>query len=437
MHEDGSRKWLAPRSSDGRFYKRRRMLAWGLITLFAGLPYIQVGGKPIILLDLAAREFTFLGTTLLATDTLLLMLFMMTVFVSVFLLTALFGRVWCGWGCPQTVYMEFLFRPLERLVLGRDYRKSDSSHFSARRLVMYVLYLLVALALAHTFLSYFVGVDTLSVWMRRSPFEHPASFSVMAVTTLLIMIDFVYFREQMCTLACPYGRFQSALLDKQSLIIGYDVARGEPRGKPSDQTGDCIDCKACVVTCPTGIDIRKGLQMECVACTQCIDACDAIMDRLGKPRGLVKYTSEDQLASKPTSVWRTRPVIYTVLLIGLLASLTAAAAFRKDADITILRDKQSPYSVLPNDEVTNTLRVKIVNRTDSVKTYTVSLPMIEAARLASGNNPLEIASGATGTVQLLIILPRATFSDGRVKAQFHISDGDDFEEDVPYNLLGP
>src|SRR5690348_1587838 len=205
------------------------------MVVFFAIPYVKIGGKPLMLLDLPRREFTFGGVTFLPTDTLLLMLLMMSILITVFLLTALFGRVWCGWSCPQTVYMEFLFRPIERWLEGG---RSGSMHLDSqgirgqmnpRRISKYAIYFVLALLLAHTFLAYFVGVDQLAVWVRRSPAQHPTSFALMALTTSAIMFDFSFFREQTCLVACPYGRWQSALLDKQSLIVAYDRNRGEPR----------------------------------------------------------------------------------------------------------------------------------------------------------------------------------------------------------------
>ena len=225
LNEDGSRRWLRPKPSHGKYFVRRRAVAYGLMFVFFIIPYLRMGGKPIILLDLPHREFTFFGTTFLPTDTLLLMLLTASILITIFLATALFGRVWCGWACPQTVYMEFLFRPIERWLEGgrSGSMQLDKLHLRgqlhARRLAKYAIYLALALFLAHTFLAYFVGVDQLAVWVRRSPVQHPTSFAIMALVTAAIMFDFTFFREQTCLVACPYGRFQSVLLDRQSLIV--------------------------------------------------------------------------------------------------------------------------------------------------------------------------------------------------------------------------
>ena len=233
LNEDGSRRWIRPKPSHGAHWKARRAVAAVLMVVFFAIPHLRVSGKPLILLDLPRRHFTLLGTTFLPTDTLLLMLLLATIVITIFLLTALFGRVWCGWACPQTVYMEFLFRPIERWVEGGRSGSlaldKERRHFHPRRLAKYAIYTVLALFLAHTFLAYFVGTEALAQWVTRSPAEHPTSFFIMAGTALAVFANFTYFREQTCSVACPYGRWQSVLLDKQSLIVAYDAKRGEPR----------------------------------------------------------------------------------------------------------------------------------------------------------------------------------------------------------------
>ena len=435
LNDDGSRRWLAPRLSEGRFYRRRRVVGYGLIALFCALPLITVNNQPAVLLDIAARRFVLFGVTFLATDTMLLMLLMISVFVGIFLLTALYGRAWCGWGCPQTVYLEFLFRPVERAILGREYRRTTLG-FTPRWLLLMLVWLLLALFIAHTFLAWFVGVDALKTWITQSPLEHPTGFLVMAATTGLMLLDFAWFREQMCTVACPYGRFQAALLDRRSTVIGYDTARGEPRGK-GDGAGDCIDCKACVVTCPTGIDIRDGLQMECVACAQCVDACDAIMTRLDRPLGLVRYASQSELAGDAQKPSRVRAVIYSAILLVLVGALVGFSLTRSEADISVLRGSRSPYEILPSGDISNSIKVRIQNRTGESRTYTVAVPGTPEGSVASADNPLEVAPSATGTIHLVIVLPADRFDHGQLPVTVRVTDDGSFETDLPYKLLGP
>lgn len=446
LNVDGSRRWIRPKPAYGKFFRRRRATAYALMLVFLLIPYIRMGGKPIVLLDLPRREFTLFGTTFLPTDTLLLMLLMMSILITVFLLTALFGRVWCGWGCPQTVYMEFLFRPIERWLEGG---RSGSLQLDAlgirgqlnpRRVAKYVIYFGLALLLAHTFLAYFVGVDQLAVWVRRSPVQHPTSFALMALTTSAIMFDFSFFREQTCLVACPYGRWQSALLDKQSLIVAYDRNRGEPRAKGKVRpagAGDCIDCGACVTTCPTGIDIRDGLQMECIHCTQCADACDEIMRRVNRPQGLIRYTSRAALEGEPVHKLRPRVVLYPLALAGSFGGFLFALGTKAPADVTLLRGLGEPYAIEADGRVANQVRVKIANRSRSDRQYAIRVDGIEGGSVIAPMNPLPVAAGHTEMATLFVMLPPQAFHDGERRVNFIIDDGAGFIDTVSYELVGP
>jgi cytochrome c oxidase accessory protein FixG len=411
------------------------------MALFAVAPWIKVGSKPLILLDLPQREFTLFFRTFLPTDGMLLMLLLLSIFVAIIWITALVGRAWCGWACPQTVYMEFLFRPIERWFEGRreDQLRLDQTGPNLRRVLKNVVFLALAFVLANVFLSYFVGPETLLGWMQLSPLEHATPFLVVAVTTALIFFDFAFFREQMCTTVCPYARIQSVLLDKQSLVVGYDRGRGEPRGKgrPVPGRGDCIDCRACVVTCPTGIDIRDGLQLECIACAQCADACDTIMSKIGKPAGLIRYGSQATLETRvPTRVLRPRVVVYPVLLALLLGALIAFGSERKLAEVTVLRGIGAPFTV--HDElVTGELRIKLQNRSDRTERFRIELVSAPAIRLIAPENPLEVRAGAQRTTAVFAVAPRREFVNGRREIELRVSTAEGFNVEVPYRLLGP
>jgi cytochrome c oxidase accessory protein FixG len=444
LNRDGSRRWLLPKLSPGRFWKRRRALAWVLIAVFTLIPYIRMNGKPLILLDIAHRRFTLFGATFLPTDTMLLMLLLVGIFLAIFLLTAVYGRVWCGWACPQTIYMEFLYRPIERLIEGgRGAQLRATGKLSVRQVVKHAVFVLLSMFLAHTFLAYFVGIGALRHWITRSPLEHPLAFVVMAGTTLLMLLDFGWFREQVCLVACPYGRFQSVLLDRRSLIVGYDTRRGEPRGilrlrrNGSGRWGDCIDCGACVVTCPTGIDIRDGLQMECIHCTQCMDACDAVMARIGRPLGLIRYSSKDELAGQPRRVLRPRILLYPLLLVLVWGGFGLALARREPVDVTVLRGLGVPFSVLPSGEVSDQIRIKIVNRRNTDQRYRIELAGAEGLKLVAPDNPLPVAAGKTETTTVFIVAARDVFDDGKRDIRFRISDDAGFSTSVPYRVLGP
>ena len=414
------------------------------MVVFVLIPHLQMGGKPLILLDVPRRQFTLFGTTFLPTDTVLLMLLLASIIITIFLLTALFGRVWCGWACPQTVYMEFLFRPIERWIeggrsgsLGLD---KERRHFHPRRLLKYAIYGVLALLLGHTFLAYFVGTEALAEWISRSPAEHPQSFLVMAGTAGAVFANFTYFREQTCLVACPYGRMQSALLDRQSMIVAYDVRRGEPRGKGkvrSPGAGDCIDCGACVITCPTGIDIRDGLQMECIHCTQCADACDDIMTRIGKPKGLIRYSSRELLEGHTRHVIRPRTVLYPLALAVFLGGFAYSLATRDAADVTVLGGAGEPFTRQDDGRIANQLRVKIVNRTNGDQDYRIEVVGASEGSVIVPQNPLAVATGQTAVTPLFILLPGTAFHDGEHRVTIRVSDRAGFLTEVPYRLVGP
>lgn len=444
LNEDGSRYWIRPRVSDGAWWKRRMVVGYALIAFFVTLPHLRWMGKPLILLNVPRREFTLLGTTFLPTDTLLLMLLLGSAIIAVFLFSALFGRVWCGWGCPQTVYMEFVFRPIERLLEGgrSGSLALDKANgvVSPRRILKYLIYIPICLGLAHTFLAYFVGTDTLAEWIRLSPTEHPTPFIVMAVTTALIFIDFGWFREQTCLIACPYGRWQSALIDKRSMIVAYDAKRGEPRRSGKERgadAGDCVACNACVFTCPTGIDIRNGLQMECVHCTQCIDACDHVMEALHKPKGLIRYVSQDGLAGGSVSLLRPRVVIYSLALLATVSGLGLTLATRKTAEVIVLRSSSEPYSVEGDGRIANQLRVKIVNRANDRHVYNVAVTGLTGGAIIAPELPLTVEAGGQRTTSVFVVAPFAAFKGGRLAVSLRVSDGADFTREYPFVLLGP
>lgn len=463
LNRDGSRRWIKPRVVAGRFWKARRIVAYALIALFVSLPWITISGKPAVLLDIVHREFTLFGRTFLPTDTLLLMLVVVGIFLSVFFATALLGRVWCGWACPQTVYMEFVFRPIQRWAEGAPGSRSKPSLPGLRKGVQYGLYVIIAFFLAHTFLSYFVGVDALRHWIFQSPGEHFTGFLVVMFVTAAMLFDFVFFREQTCIVACPYGRFQSVMLDRNSLIVSYDPKRGEPRGKAgkskpvhgdlhlkvvgegsaapaegsAERSGDCVDCSLCVQVCPTGIDIRQGLQMECINCAQCIDACDSVMDKLKRPRGLIRYSSQNAIDRKPVRLLRPRIVLYPAILLVVFSVLVWRLATMQEAYVWIVRGRGLPYNTLPSGEIANQLKVRIVNRSPEERAYTLEMISPAGGRIMMDRNPIVVSKGELLEEGFVVAMPPGSFPGGRVEATFQVTDGKDVKITRTYKLLGP
>ena len=445
LDKDGSRRWMKPRISVGKWFRRRQILAYVLMVIFVAIPHLRISGKPLIRLDIIAREFTFLGHTFLPTDTLLLALLMLSAFVGIVFLTTVMGRAWCGWACPQTVYIEFLFRPLDRLfegTVGKGGKAKRELGFAAQ-VLRFVCYVVITSFLAHTFLAYFVGTEKLAEWLWGSPLNHPVAFAFMLTTTVLLTYDFFYFREQTCMIACPYGRFQSVMLDRQSLIVAYDDKRGEPRKKgkrtATSNAGDCVDCNRCVTVCPTGIDIRDGLQMECINCTQCIDACDDVMDKVGLPTGLIRYTSQEALDGRPWKLLRIRTIAYPILLAVLLTGFAFAVASKYSFDARIIRGKGAPFSLNVDGNTTNSFSMRIVNRSSQSQSYelsvvspdSVSLEIIEPQRL-------NLDTQQSALIPFQLQFPTSLTSGvGNKEVTLHVKDQSGNERDIQFRIIGP
>jgi len=446
LEHDGSRRWLFPKLAIGPWWKRRRVVAYLLMAIFVLVPHLTISGQPLLRLDIVRREFTFFGQTFFPTDTLLLAMVMLGVFLSIVFITAVTGRAWCGWACPQTVYMEFLFRPIDRLFEGTSGKGGPAKRKLSfpLQLARLGVYILLSMFLAHTFLAYFVGPEQLTQWIFRStPWEHPIAFAVMAATTGLMTFDFYFFREQTCLIACPYGRFQSVMLDRDSMIVAYDYNRGEPREKGKRQAGDgkghCVDCHQCVVVCPTGIDIRNGLQMECVNCTQCIDACDTVMDKVGLPKGLIRFSSQAALENKSKRLIRARTVIYPLLLLAVAGGFVYALRATSGFTVNIIRSKGSIYTPVESDLAMNRFRLKLTNRTRDAQEYTLSIPLPEGATIrAMDDAQLQVQSKKLSTADVSVTFPRSlTAENGSVPSVITVTDKDGTQRSVSFKLLGP
>lgn len=422
---DGKRIVMHPKLSKGPWLRRRRIVAYALIALFVLLPRIHIGGRPAFLIDLVSRELDVLGMVFRPSDGLVLMLLGLSIVLTVFLVTALFGRVWCGWGCPQSIYLEHVYRPIERLLEGNAAQQRRMGRWHPRRLAKHAIFAAVSFALANVFLAYFVGTARLETWVFESPLQHLGGFTVVLAVSGLMLFDFAYFREQACILACPYGRLQTALLDKQSLIVGYDTRR----------TGDCTDCGACVRTCPTGIDIRKGLQMECIGCAQCIDACAPVMLKLKRPTGLIRYTSQDELAGVSRKLLRARTIIYPALLAVAGTLLVWSIASRTGTEVWVDRISGPSFVDLPDGKVAAQARLKIENEADAPRTFTLTL--VEPDAQLRGQARWDLPAREARTMPIFVDVTRSSFTHGERTVHVRIDDAAGWQQVVAITLLGP
>ena len=422
----GQRIFIIPAEVRGYYQKRRTLFQGLLLILFLLLPWISIGGHQSILLDIPGRRFTFFGLELFAYDVPLLFLVLVIFVGSLFLLTALWGRVWCGWACPQTVFIERVYRTIERFAEGnyiqrRQLAVSDMSFEKVARLLLkWSLYLVVSSVFAHSFIAYFAGGAHLLKMMQKAPSENSSYFIWVSSVTALNLFNFGWFREQFCLIVCPYGRFQSVLQDTQTISIFYDSQRGEPRRRPgvaaSIPTGDCVSCHRCVEVCPTGIDIRNGTQMECIGCTACIDACDEIMTKVHKPKGLISYRPEVTRSENKGRVQLLRP--RTVMYLGVVGTAGIVLAFLLSTHnlvfIEVLRAKGLPYEMQnpPNAQsiVQNQFKIRVENH----KAQTVRLgiranePDIFVKLIIPGGD-IELPAGARMEIPVIAQVANSQF----------------------------
>lgn len=379
LNPDGSRNRVHPADVSGRFVRWRYVVFAALVAIWAAAPWVRINGRPAVFLDVARRQFFLFGGAFNAQDVWLMFFVLTAIGLSLVAVTTTLGRVWCGWACPQTVFLEGMFRRIERWVEGpRNARlRRNAAPMSWdkawRKGLKHALFVLSALFVAHVFLSFFVSMPSMLEMMGRSPAEHPEAFGWVMVVSALLYGNFAFFREQLCLIVCPYGRLQSVLTDEDSMVVGYDAVRGEPRGKPRDpDAGDCVDCKRCVVVCPTGIDIRNGLQLDCIGCTACIDACDAVMDKLGRPRGLVRYDSMNGLRHRAKRVFRPRLLLYGGLILAWAVGAWAAFGAHTSFEANLLRLRGAPFHLVDDGEVVrNLFTVHLVNKADEAATFRV------------------------------------------------------------------
>jgi cytochrome c oxidase accessory protein FixG len=448
LSADGKRKFMHPLVHKGRYWRIRRAVAYFLFVLFFALPHIPVGGRPAVLIDLGTRNTHVFGATFNPTDSLILVALGFGVIVTVFFAASAFGRMWCGYACPQTVYLEFFFRPIEALLEGGplNQRKLNAAPLSGRKAAIKVgkwaLWAVLAVAMATTFVSYFTGFWPLVTGLLSTPLAWMGALSVIVFLAGAILFDFGWFRDQMCTIACPYGRLQNVIADQDTILVAYDEKRGEPRMRIRDRVagvlaGDCISCRACVNACPTGTDIKRGLQPECIGTAQCIDACDEVMRGLGKPIGLIKYTSEREQKGGVRRIWRPRTIAYLALMAVAWGTFAVLVFTRGDALVEVVRGGREPYRILPTGEVANQQRVRITNQLPETQRFTIEVVSPQGAALVVSDSPIVVEPQKLVNVNAVTTVPRSVFVDGQAPVRYLVRSDRGFSQEVEFLLLGP
>ena len=431
LRSDGSRNYVHPADVKGRFTRLRYIVFAALIAVYVVLPFVKIGGHPAVFVDIVNRRFYLFGGVFNAQDFWLMFFLLSGVGLALLIVTAIKGRLWCGYACPQTVFLEGVFRRVERFIEGpraqRLRRNAAGVTFDKvwRKTLKHAIYLVLALLLSHVFISYFVSLPSLVDMVQRSPAEHPTAFTWVVVMSGILWFNFAWFREQLCLIICPYGRLQSAMTDRDTMVIGYDYNRGEPRGKASDPSnGDCVDCKRCVVVCPTGIDIRNGLQMECVGCAACVDACDEIMAKVGRAEGLVRYDSLNGLEGKEKHVARPRLFFYGGIVTLWLLGAVFAFAQSSEFETNVLRHEGAPFSVV-DGQVRNAVKVHLVNKTADTQTFIVEPETETGIEYIIPQTRIELDSLGSTYLPILAMLPADQMKPG-IKIKLSISmDGHD------------
>jgi cytochrome c oxidase accessory protein FixG len=454
INEEGKRSWVYPKKPSGKFYKYRSYVSYFLLFFLLSAPFIKIKGNQFLLFNVLERKFNIFGFPFWPQDFHLLVISMIVGVVFVILFTVVFGRIFCGWICPQTIFLEMVFRKIEYWIdgdRGKQIRLSKqpwNAEKIKKRVLKWVLFFIISFSIANVFLAYLIGGDVVISYITGNPFDNIRTLISLTIFTSVFYFIFAWFREQVCIIACPYGRLQGVLLDNKTINIAYDYKRGEGENgrakfrKNEDRTsvgkGDCIDCKQCVVVCPTGIDIRNGTQLECVNCTACIDECDDMMENVGLPKGLIRYASEDNIAKKKPFEFSARIKGYSAVLFILVGILIGMLFLRNDVEANILRLPGELYEYKENNTISNVYTYKVINKTTKDITD-VSYKILShkgTIKLVSNHNFIVPKQGlAEGT--LFIELNEFELKKDKIKLEIGVFSGEELIETTITSFLGP
>lgn len=458
VDEAGKRLWLYPRKPPGRrredprslnLYRIRTYLSVLLLAILFFGPFVRINGNPLLMMNIVKRKFSILGFMFWPQDMHLLAISFITFMFSIVVFTAVFGRIWCGWLCPQTVLMELVFRKIEYWIEGdsREMKARNEGPWNADKLLRKSLKMGIFFALSfligNLLLAYIIGSDELIRIITDDPRNHVKGLTAMLAFSGLFFAIFARFREQACTFICPYGRIQSVLLDENSIVVAYDWKRGEKRQavrrdqKPAPDTGDCVDCKLCVEVCPTGIDIRNGTQMECVNCTACIDACNSVMSKLKRAPGLIRYASENNIARGEKLRFTPRLRAYTVVLTLMVALLITTFAFRTPVEANLLRTPGTWYQERPDGTLSNVYNLRMLNKTSEPMTITLRLLDLEGGQIQIAGNTVAAAPGETSGSAVIISLPKEFVHQASRTIHVEVLNGEERCATIKTSFIGP
>lgn len=511
----GKRVWLYPKKPSGRHYNARKWVAYILIAFFFVGPFIKINGQPFFMMNIIERQFVILGRLFVPQDFFVFVLIMIALIIFIVLFTVVYGRVWCGWTCPQTVFMEMVFRRIEYWIEGdaNQKRKLDQAPWTKEKILKkgakHIIFIVFSLAIANMVLGYIVGGDALINMMTSKPAENWPVFMAHVGFAAIFYYVFAKFREQACTQVCPYGRLQGVFLDKDSIVISYDHVRGEPRGKlkkkrkastggcggcgsapsvkpivtkpkketssplpeikkkeveeikPSINTekkeevrkmtledvnatatedkplGDCIDCKLCVHVCPTGIDIRNGTQLECVNCTACIDACDEVMDKIEKPRGLIRFASANDIEKGQPFRFTSRIKAYTAVLLVLIGAISLALVKRSDVEVTVLRAPGMLFQKADNGDIRNLYTIQMVNKSNENYDDLDVILVDPSGKVTIAGGDMELKKGAHLDGVFFIDIDPKELDGMKNEITLKIMNGDIVLDELSTNFMGP
>lgn len=445
--KDGRRKWVYALKPKGRYYRYRTILSWFYLIVFFTMPFIKVNGMPFLMINFPQGKFILFSKIFWPNDFFIFAVAMISAIIFIALFTIIYGRMFCGWVCPQTVFMEFVFRPIEWWIEGNpaQQKKLDSGPWTSekvfKKVFKHTIYFIISFLIAHTFLAYILGLDEVIKIIKEPFIDHIGLFFGLLFFTGLFYIVFAYIRDIVCTTICPYGRMQSVLFDKDTMQVSYDYGRGEPRGKivkgAQYSSGDCIDCTLCVQVCPTGIDIRNGVQMECVGCTACMDACDGVMKKINRPLGLIRFASENEIEKKEKFHFNFRMKAYTGILLVLIALMTYLIITRRSVDTNISRVKGQLYQEIGTDSLSNLFAAKIINKTRTDVPYELKLEDISGTVRMINSHKMVLGKESITDVNFFIDIPKSQIKSRTTEIKVGVYSNGKKIQTVKSKFLGP